>query len=192
MGDDFRFGYQRAGDVALLEDRGRQLGFDVVPCELVSDEFAVISSSRIRAQIEEGRVEAAARLLGRPHALSGEVIRGEGRGRQLGFPTANIAPPERMAVPADGIYSVLADGRPAVASLGVRPTFESGGQRLLEVLIFDISDDLYGTVIKVEFIERIRGEEEFESVGELVDQMNRDSEDARRIAAEFLAGNDPG
>lgn len=184
VGDDFRFGHGRAGDVALLRERGGSAGFDVSVVELVSDDDAVISSSRVRALLATGDVRRAACLLGRPHRVGGEVRRGDARGRTLGFPTANIVPPPRLAVPADGIYAVRVIGGVAadgVASLGVRPTFGADGERILEVHVFDYSGDLYGATLEVDFIERLRGEETFQSVTELVKQMETDAADARRI-----------
>jgi riboflavin kinase / FMN adenylyltransferase len=184
VGDDFRFGHDRRGDVAMLAREGGRYGLEVVPVHLVGDGKATISSSRIRALIAAGAVEEAARLLGRPHRLEGEVLRGDARGRDLGYPTANLALPAGLIVPADGIYAVrvggavVADG---VASLGVRPTFGIGGTRLLEVNIFDFEDDLYGRRLEVDFIQRLRGEERFDSVDDLVTQMDRDAAAARRI-----------
>lgn len=184
VGDDFRFGHERAGDVDLLRSQGERHGFDVTALDLVSDEYSVISSTRIRGHIEEGRVAEAAVLLGRPHRVSGEVIRGEARGRDLGFPTANIHPPGRMAIPADGIYAVRVEGAATgggVASLGVRPTFADAGERLLEVHLFDFDSDLYGQTLDVDFIERLRPEERFDTVDDLVAQMDRDAAAARRV-----------
>lgn len=184
VGDDFRFGHDRRGDVAMLAREGERYGLEVVPVHLVTDGEGVISSSRIRALIATGAVEEAARLLGRPHRLGGEVLRGDARGRDLGYPTANLALPPGLIAPADGIYAVrvggaaVADG---VASLGVRPTFGIGGRRLLEVNIFDFEGDLYGRRLEVDFIQRLRGEERFDSVDDLVSQMDRDAAAARRI-----------
>lgn len=186
VGDDFRFGHNRAGDVTLLREAGSRLGFDVTVVELVADEGGAISSSRIRRLLDDGRVADAAVLLGRPHRVSGEVIEGEARGRLLGFPTANLSPPPRLALPADGIYAVRVQGAVSgdgVASLGVRPTFGDGGGRLLEVHVFDFAGDLYGSTIHVEFVERLRGEERFSSAHELVTQMEADAADARRVLA---------
>lgn len=184
VGDDFRFGLDRAGDVATLATLGEECEFAVRPVELVTDTEGIISSTRIRTAISDGRLSEAARLLGRPHRLSGEVLHGDARGRTLGFPTANVAPPEAMAVPADGIYAVrvggaiVADG---VASLGVRPTFGEGGARLLEVHLFDVDVDIYGAVLDVDFHARLRGEERFETVDALVEQMNADVALARSV-----------
>lgn len=181
VGDDFRFGHDRRGDVATLKEAGERLGFEAGSVSLVADDGLVISSTRIRALIAEGRVAAAADLLGRPHRISGPVIHGEARGRTLEYPTANLAPPVGIVMPADGVYAVRANDRDGVASLGVRPTFGHGGGRLLEVHLFDFDKDLYGTMLDVDFVERLRGEERFESVDDLVTQMRRDTVAARRI-----------
>lgn len=184
VGDDFRFGHDRRGDVALLEREGRSFGLEVVPVHLVADGSGLISSSRIRSLIAGGSVEEAARLLGRPHRLGGEVLRGDARGRGLGYPTANLALPPGLLAPADGIYAVRVGGAvegDAVASLGVRPTFGTDGARLLEVNIFDFEGDLYGRRLTVDFIRRLRGEERFDSIEELVAQMDRDAAAARHI-----------
>lgn len=186
VGDDFRFGHDRRGDVPLLEREGRRLGFSTTSVHLVSDASGVISSSRIRVQIAAGDVAGAAALLGRPHRVSGEVIAGDARGRALGFPTANMAVPRGIVIPADGIYAVRVEGAvtaDGVASLGVRPTFGEGGARLLEVHLFDIDQNLYGEVLEVDFVARLRGEERFASVEDLVAQMKRDAEAARRALA---------
>lgn len=181
VGDDFRFGHDRRGDVAKLKEAGARLGFEAGSVALVADDGQVISSTRIRVLIAEGRVAAAAQLLGRPHRISGPVIHGEARGRTLEYPTANLACPAGIVMPADGVYAVRANDRHGVASLGVRPTFGHGGTRLLEVHLFDFDQDLYGTMLDVDFVERLRGEERFESADDLVAQMHRDTVAARRI-----------
>lgn len=187
VGDDFRFGFDRRGDVALLSLEGGKFDLEVVPVHLVTDAGgAVISSSRIRALIATGAVGEAAGLLGRPHRLSGNVLRGDARGRHLGYPTANLALPTGLVAPADGIYAVKVGGAveaDGVASLGVRPTFGTGGARMLEVHVFDFEGDLYGRHLEVDFIGRLRGEERFESVDDLVAQMDRDAAAARSILA---------
>ncbi|MFO7291812.1 MAG: bifunctional riboflavin kinase/FAD synthetase [Actinomycetes bacterium] len=184
VGLDFRFGRDRTGDVATLDELGRRHGFDVAAVELVADEEGVISSTRIRQLVMAGRVSEAAALLGRPHRVSGVVVRGDARGRTLGYPTANLPLPAGLAVPADGIYAVRVRGAieaDGVASLGVRPTFGTSGVRLLEVHVFDFSGDLYGKTLDVDFVERLRGEERFDSVEALVDQMDKDAMAARQI-----------
>lgn len=183
VGDDFRFGHDRAGDVRKLRELGKIHEFEVVRVELVHDERGVISSTRIRTLLSNGDVAEAAALLGRAHRVTGQVIRGDARGRSLGFPTANMALPARLAVPADGIYAVRVAGgvvSDGVASLGVRPTFETSGERLLEVHVFDFDGDLYGARLDVDFVARLRGEERFDSVDALVAQMEEDAKQARR------------
>ncbi|MFP3915006.1 MAG: bifunctional riboflavin kinase/FAD synthetase [Actinomycetota bacterium] len=184
VGGDFRFGHDRAGDVHTLIERGTIHGYEVEVVELMADERGVISSTRIRRLVQAGEVAEAAELLGRPHRVGGTVVKGDARGRSLGFPTANIIPPAGMAVPADGIYAVRVEGAATadgVASLGVRPTFGTSDVRLLEVHLFDYEGDLYGAKLEVDFIRRLRGEERFDSVEALVAQMEKDAADARRV-----------
>ena len=184
VGTDFRFGRDRAGDVGTRGELGRRHGFQVAAVELVADQEGVISSTRIRQLVMAGQVAEAAELLGRPHRVSGVVVRGDARGRTLGYPTANLPLPAGLAIPADGIYAVRVGGAieaDGVASLGVRPTFGTSGMRLLEVHVFDFSGDLYGKTLDVDFIERLRGEERFDSVEALVDQMDKDALAARQI-----------
>lgn len=180
VGGDFRFGHDRRGDLALLVGEGRRHGFEAVGLDLVADGGEVISSSRIRRLLARGDVAAAAVLLGRPHRVTGPVVHGEARGRTLDYPTANLLCPAGLAMPADGIYAARANGMEAVASLGVRPTFGEGGTRLLEVHVFDFGGDLYGETLDVDFVTRLRGEERFDTVEDLVAQMDRDSVAARR------------
>ncbi len=188
-GADFRFGHGRAGDVEMLRRLGGELGFTVEAVELESADGEAVSSTRIRRLIDGGDVVAAAELLGRWHRVSGVVLHGDARGRTLGYPTANIAPSERLALPVDGIYAVKVSGHPAldqtpaVASIGVRPTFGDGGRRLLEVHVFDFSADLYGSVLDVDFVRRLRGEERFAGVEDLVAQMDVDAAQARQVLA---------
>jgi riboflavin kinase/FMN adenylyltransferase len=178
VGADFHFGHRRHGNVRLLEQMGAELGFEVVGLGLVTagdDPTArPYSSTQVRELLAAGDVRAAAQVLGhpaRPHEVRGPVERGDARGRELGFPTANVAVPERVCLPADGIYAgtfVAGDGieRPAAISLGRRPTFYVDAKKsLLEAYVLDFDGDLYGQRAKVRFVERIRGEEQFESVG---------------------------
>jgi riboflavin kinase/FMN adenylyltransferase len=185
VGHDFHFGHRRGGNVPLLQRMGAELGFDVLGIKLVGDGEAV-SSTRIRALLAEGRVDEAAQLLGRPHEVRGVVIRGDARGRDLGFPTANIAVPPEIALPADGIYAGWYE-RPegtlhaAALSLGRRPQFyDAARQSLLEAYLLDFDGDLYGEPARVRFVARLRGEARFDSVGALVEQMGRDVSDARQ------------
>lgn len=184
VGPDFALGRNREGNVARLGELGRQFGYDLHVVQPVLGEDEIISSSRIRSLLYEGRVAEAAKLLGRYPSISGEVVTGAQRGHALGFPTANLEVRPERAVPADGIYAVLAllggERYPAVANVGVRPTFDNG-ERLVETYIFDFDQDIYGCDLVVEFVARLRDELRFDNVGELIAQMGRDSDDARRI-----------
>jgi riboflavin kinase/FMN adenylyltransferase len=195
VGADFHFGNGRRGNVALLERMGRDLGFDVVGLELVraghgtagDGEAVTYSSTLVRRRLSEGDVRGAAEILGRVHEVRGTVVEGDRRGRELGFPTANVAVPEEICLPAAGIYAGTFTGRdgvarPAAISLGHRPTFYADQPSLLlEAYLLDFSGDLYGQPASVGFVERIRAEERFESVEALVAAMNRDVEAARRV-----------
>ena len=194
VGADFHFGHRRHGSVRLLEQMGAELGFEVLGLGLVPIEGEAsglpYSSTEIRRLLADGLVADAARLLGRPprpHEVRGMVETGDRRGRELGFPTANVAVPERICLPADGIYAgtyVTPDGveRPAAISLGRRPTFyERADTPLLEVHLLDFTGDLYGQEARVRFVERLRGEERFDSVEALVAQMGRDCDAARAL-----------
>jgi riboflavin kinase / FMN adenylyltransferase len=188
VGEDFHFGRKRGGNVELLRRMGPDLGFDVEGLALVHVPGleGPVSSTVIRAELLQGDVVAAARLLGRPHEVRGVVDTGDGRGGQvLGFPTANVTVPGDILLPADGIYAgwyERPDGstHAAALSLGRRPTFyPEGGPRLLEAYLLDFDGDLYGEHARVRFVSRLRGEERFESTEALVAQMNRDVEAAR-------------
>jgi len=186
VGADFHFGNQRRGNVGLLGVMGSECGFEVVGLPLVqAGSGPFYSSTAIRGLLAEGRVEAAAELLGRPHEVRGPVLEGDRRGRQLGFPTANVAVPDEICLPADGIYAGTfrgADGvhRPAAISLGCRPTFYAGGgHRLLEAHLLDFDGDLYGQAAAVQFVARIRDEERFDSAGALVEAIHRDVDAVR-------------
>jgi riboflavin kinase / FMN adenylyltransferase len=189
VGADFHFGNQRRGNVALLERMGRDLGFEVLGLNLVStdDGGVTYSSTLVRQRLAAGDVRGAAEILGRVHDVRGTVVQGDRRGRELGFPTANVAIPEEICLPAAGIYAGTftgADGveRPTALSLGRRPTFYTDQPYLLlEAYLLDFSGDLYGQAASVAFVERIRSEERFESVDALVAAMNRDIEAVRRV-----------
>ena len=188
VGADFHFGNARRGNVALLDRMGRDLGFDVVGLELVgSPGTATYSSTLVRQRLAAGDVRGAAEILGRVHEVRGTVVQGDRRGRELGFPTANVAIPEEICLPAAGIYAGTftgADGieRAAALSLGRRPTFYTDQPYLLlEAYLIDFSGDLYGQPASVGFVERIRSEERFDSVDALVAAMNRDVEAVRRV-----------
>jgi riboflavin kinase/FMN adenylyltransferase len=187
VGADFHFGKGRGGDVALLQQMGAELGFEVLGVGLEAAPGGTIySSTRIRELLAEGDVAGAAALLGRPHGARGTVVEGDRRGRELGYPTANVAVPGRACLPADGIYAgtfVGADGveRMSAISLGRRPTFyESADASLLEAYVLDFDGDLYGQDVRVRFMSRLRGEVKFDSVDALVDQIGQDVADTRR------------
>jgi len=193
VGADFHFGHRRGGNVPLLERMGAELGFEVLGLGLVAvegDPTAVpYSSTRIRQLLAKGDVAEAARLLGRPHEVRGVVERGDQRGAEhLGMPTANLTVPERICLPADGVYAgtfVAEDEveRPAAISVGTRPTFYEDGDVLVEAYVLGFDGDLYGQRVKVRFREWVRGQERFDSTEALVEQMNADVEATRRILA---------
>ena len=190
VGHDFHFGHNRGGNVPMLQAMGADLGFDVLGISLVADETAdheVVSSTRVRKLLSTGDVAAAAELLGRPHEVRGTVQDGDKRGRELGFPTANVGVPDDVLLPADGIYAGWyerpnGDVHATAISLGRRPTFyEDAHQSLLEAYLLDFDGNLYGESAKVRFVARLRGEVKFDSVDALVEQMNRDVADARDV-----------
>lgn len=189
VGHDFHFGRDRGGNVPMLQEMGAHLGFDVLGINLVADvdETEVVSSTRIRERLAAGDVAGAARLLGRPHEVRGTVRHGDARGRSLGFPTANVAVPAAILLPADGIYAgwyERPDGsvHASAMSIGRRPTFYADAQlSLLECYLLDFDADLYGEEAKVRFVQRLRGEERFTSVEALVEQMGRDVDAARDL-----------
>jgi riboflavin kinase/FMN adenylyltransferase len=190
VGEAFALGKNRAGDVPTLQAIGRQLGFDVIAVPRVTADGEIVSSSAIRKGIVEGDAARVRRFLGRPFRVSGEVIHGAHLGRTIGFPTANVAPPEWLVPLADGIYAsfaLLPDGsgpRPAMTYVGTRPTVNSGA-RLVETHIFDFSRDIYGEILDVEICERLRGDETFSGLDELIAQLHRDETAARA----YLASN---
>jgi riboflavin kinase/FMN adenylyltransferase len=180
VGENFRFGHGARGDVALLRSWP---GFETQVVPLVESGGAPVSSTRIRQMLEEGDVSAAAELLCAPFRLEGEVVEGSARGRSLGMPTANLQPPQEAVVPAPGVYAGSALERPAAINVGVRPTFEAGGELLVEAYLLDFEGDLYGETLRLSFLERIRDEERFDSPATLVEQMHRDVERTREIAS---------
>jgi riboflavin kinase/FMN adenylyltransferase len=185
VGANFRFGHKAAGDVALLTDLGQRRGVEVIGVPLQAAAGEVVSSTRIRAALAGGDVQEAARLLGRPFTLEGHVVQGHRRGRLLGIPTANLAVPTRLQIPAIGIYAghLETEGLgwlPAVTSVGVRPQF--GGTELsVETYVLDFEGDLYGRRVSVSFEHRLRGQATFPSVADLVAQMQEDVRQARHL-----------
>jgi riboflavin kinase/FMN adenylyltransferase len=193
VGEDFHFGHGRKGNVALLQDMGARLGFEVLGLTLENDAAGeAVSSTRVRALLAAGDVGRAGDLLGRHHQVRGVVVHGDGRGgAELGFPTANVEVPAALAVPAEGIYACWYE-RPdgtvhqAAASLGHRPTFGAAGgedRPVLEAYLLDFEGNLYGEAARVSFVERLRDDRRFDSAGALVDQMHRDVEAARAVLA---------
>jgi riboflavin kinase/FMN adenylyltransferase len=178
VGENFRFGHGAAGDTAML---GADPRFETRVVRLMEVDGEIVSSSHIRGLVLAGEVRQAARFLGAPFALRGEVVHGDERGRELGFPTANLVPDERLVCPGHGVYAARAGGACAAVSIGVRPTFGSGRAVLVEAYLLDRDEDLYGRILRVEFLSRLRGERRFESVAALVEQMQRDVEDTRRL-----------
>lgn len=178
VGEDWRFGRRRLGDVGLLRRMGEELGFRLEAVAPVMWDGERISSTRIRQAIRDGAFGAAEQMLGRKYRVTGTVIQGRKLGRKLGFPTANIDPGE-LQMPKDGVWAVEVEGiGRGVANLGVRPTV-GGEKKLLEVHVLDFDGDLYGEVLNVSFLRFLRGERKFDSVEELRVQIGRDSEDAR-------------
>lgn len=188
VGENFVFGKGREGTIQDLVRLGRLTNFDVQPVTPVVLGKEVVSSTRIRRCLSAGNVVEGKECLGRPYRLASTVIEGEKRGRQLGWPTANLRIPTHRVLPADGIYATLAeiDGEsvPSVTYIGKRPTFEDG-ERLLEVHIFDQMLNLYGRDISVSFIQQVRGDMTFQSVDDLLKQMAQDGAQARKILEKY-------
>ena len=192
VGENFRFGHKAAGDVALLQRLGRAFGFSADGVELLTDNSTVLSATYVRSCVQAGDVAAAAAALGRPHRVDGVVERGDERGRTLGFPTANLRTDRWAAIPADGVYAgrvVRLDERGrtldgpigiAAISVGTNPTFEERQQRV-ESYLLDFDADLYGDAVGVEFVDRLRGQERFSDVADLIAQMHKDVARTREI-----------
>ncbi len=205
VGENFTFGKKAAGTVETLRTAGERFGFAVESVSLVAEQHRfetvtfpsayIFSSTYIRACVDAGDMAAAAEALGRPHRVEGVVVRGDGRGRELGFPTANIAPPVYSAIPADGVYAgwftllghgpgaetvVPGERYPAAVSIGTNPTF-SGRTRTVEAYILDVDADLYGQHVALDFVARLRGQQKFDSVDALIAAIGDDVEKARKI-----------
>ncbi|HEY5044542.1 MAG TPA: bifunctional riboflavin kinase/FAD synthetase [Solirubrobacteraceae bacterium] len=179
IGENFRFGHKAQGDPRLLAEDGR---FATVVHPLLEVDGEIVSSSHIRGLVLAGEMAPAAELLGAPFRMCGEVVHGDERGRELGFPTANLVPEEALACPGHGVYACLADGRPAAVSIGVRPTFNTGRGELIEAYILDFDGELYGRELRLDFLARLRGERRFETPEALIEQMHSDVERTREIA----------
>jgi riboflavin kinase/FMN adenylyltransferase len=186
VGENFRFGNRAIGDPRMLAEDER-FSTRVVP--LLEVEGEIVSSSHIRGLVLAGEVASAARFLGAPFQLRGEVVHGDERGRELGFPTANLIPDDALVCPGHGVYACLADTGtdagvlPAAVNIGVRPTFVTGRGELIEAYILDFAGDLYGRRLRLDFLARLRGERRFSSAEDLVEQMHRDVRRTREIAA---------
>ncbi len=183
VGENFRFGSKAKGDPDLLRADPR---FQTVVHPLLEIDGEIVSSSHIRGLLLAGEVEPANRFLGDRFQLGGEVRHGDGRGRELGFPTANLVPDEQLVCPGHGVYACLASGeglpaRPAAVSIGVRPTFQTGRAELIEAYLLDYDGDLYGSQLTLEFIARLRGERRFDDASSLIEQMHRDVARTREV-----------
>jgi riboflavin kinase/FMN adenylyltransferase len=184
IGPDFALGRSREGDISVLHSLGKERGFwvDVIPPKVINGE--VVSSTSIRQALAKGDTAKVKRLLGRPHALIGQVGHGAERGRQLGFPTANLEINSSQALPSDGVYATRANvaghSYPSVTNIGTRPTFGEG-ERTVEVYLLDFEGTLYSQELRVELIERLRAEKRFSNPEELKAQISRDVERARSI-----------
>lgn len=178
LGKGFAFGKERGGNIALLKKMSSELGFHADEVEEVRLRGQRISSSRIREMLAAGRVNLTRRMLGRPYGVEGVIIRGNRRGHTIGFPTANLKPHNRV-IPKFGVYATatLVDGtwRRSITNIGVRPTFESDAEPSIETYLFDFDGDLYGDVLRVRFLHRIRDEHKFNGIDELKAQIEKDS-----------------
>jgi riboflavin kinase / FMN adenylyltransferase len=182
VGENFRFGAKAKGDPEMLAAHDE---FETRVVPLVEVDGETVSSTRIRALVAAGDMEGARHCLGAPFMVEGTVVKGDQRGRHLGFPTANIVPDDRLAIPGHGVYAAFADGVPAAVNVGIRPTFETGRGVLIETYLIDRDEDLYGRELRVAFVERLRGEKRFAAVEDLIAQMHQDVEDAKRVCAGF-------
>ncbi|GAA0800791.1 bifunctional riboflavin kinase/FAD synthetase [Spirilliplanes yamanashiensis] len=186
VGENFRFGHRAAGDTALLERLGRSFGFVVESAPLVSEGGTVFSSTYIRALVDAGDVTAAAAALGRPHGLAGVIVRGDQRGRELGYPTANLMVHRYAAVPADGVYAawfVRGGAHPpmmAAVSVGTNPTF-SGRERRVEAYVLDFDGDLYGERVRLDFVTQLREQRTYAAIDPLIAQIREDVDRTRAL-----------
>ncbi len=186
VGENFRFGYKAEGDVELLGRLMRECGGEVETVSLSAAGGGGISSSRIRELVAAGGVEEAARLLGRPYEVRGEVVTGDRRGRTIGFPTANVLPDPRVLVPGRGVYAGFAEARGerygACINVGVAPTFHRQENRIEAYLLGYAGGEFYGETVDIGFTKKLRSEKQFAGIEELKDQISRDVEEARRVS----------
>jgi riboflavin kinase / FMN adenylyltransferase len=186
VGEEFALGKDRVGTVERLAEIGDALGFRVIAVPRLTNGEEVVSSSRVRAAVMNGQVATARRLLGRPFRVAGEVVHGQHLGREIGFPTANVVPPDGLAPLADGIYAAWGwlpgdeTPRPAVAYVGSRPTVDDG-ERMVETHLLDFDGDLYGQTLATDLLERIRPDVRFDSLDDLISQMQLDKAEARAL-----------
>jgi riboflavin kinase / FMN adenylyltransferase len=185
IGENFRFGHKAQGSPPLLAADSR---FRTVVHPLLEVDGEIVSSSHIRGLVLAGEVAEANRLLGASFQLSGTVVHGDERGRELGFPTANLVPDEALVCPGHGVYACVAESeafgrRAAAVSIGVRPTFNTGRGELIEAYVLDFDGDLYGSELRLDFLDRLRGERRFEDPAALIEQMHQDVQRTREIAA---------
>ena len=185
VGENFRFGAKAKGDVAMLAADDR---FETRVVPLVEVDGETVSSTRVRGLVAAGDVEHAMHCLGAPFMIEGEVVSGDRRGRELGFPTANLVPDDSLVVPGHGVYAAFANGHSAAVNVGIRPTFETGRGLLIESYLIDFEADLYGQNLRVAFVKRLRGEKRFDSSEELIEAMERDVEQAKEICAAYEGG----
>ena len=186
VGKDFTYGYKAAGNIETLRQSGKELGFEVIALDLVDEGDHKISSTRIRTYLVEGKVEVARELLSRPHRLDGVVVHGEKRGREIGYPTANLGDLEGQTIPADGVYAgwltVGIDRWPAAISIGTNPTFEGVRARQVEAYALDqVGLDLYDKKATIEFGWRLRDTLKFDGLDPLLEQMAKDCSRAREL-----------
>ena len=193
IGEDFALGRQRGGDPDTLKALGQQLGFEVEVIELLTSESTdKVSSTEIRIALADGDVQQVGDLLGRRYSLHGPVVVGFKRGRSIGFPTANVAIGNDRSIPAPGVYATIAHlesgPTPSVTNIGMRPTFDDGGGLSIECHIMDFDDDIYGADLRVEFVQRLRGERKFDGIDALVEQIGKDRDAARDLLAGMSIG----
>ncbi|MEV4413983.1 bifunctional riboflavin kinase/FAD synthetase [Catellatospora sp. NPDC049609] len=184
VGENFRFGHRAAGDVELLAKLGRTFGFAVESAPLVTGDGTIFSSTYVRACVDAGDIETAAAVLGRPHRLEGVVVRGDQRGREIGYPTANLMVAKYAAVPADGVYAAWLvrgnDRLPAAVSIGTNPTF-SGQDRRVEAYVLDFAGDLYGERLALDFVSHLRPTLKFDGIPALVEAIDDDVARTRAV-----------
>ena len=195
IGEDFALGRQRGGDPETLAALGQELGYEVEVIELLTNDATTkVSSTEVRNALGDGDVTLVSELLGRRFALHGPVVVGFERGRSIGFATANVAIGNDRAIPAPGVYATIAHlesgPMPSVTNIGMRPTFDDGGGLSIECHIIDFDADIYGTDLRVEFVQRLRGERKFDGIDALVEQIGSDRDTARDLLASMSIGTD--